>query len=234
MWLFSLILENARPFSNATSTPAESRASHPPQSKTSRELKGFRGSRGCRPSGATYTTSGRRQRLPTGHTSTLLYFSGGMKARVLFRQRQLRLPLASRIAGGAHASPQNPLPPPEPSLGNASPSTSQQDHPPQSGKASPASPGWWDSSSSPSSRAARTAMPAQPRPRSTPLFELGNRRSEAAREAPGSPWFCPTPLPAEFATLPIKRGLGLGRGPGFPKAALLSPSSLCRFLQLCS
>lgn len=66
-----------------------------------------------------------------------------------------------------------------------------------------------------------------PGPRSIPLFELGNRRSKGAREAPGS---LLTAL-AEFATAD-KSGLGLGRGPGFPKPALLSPSFLGRFLQL--
>lgn len=54
------------------------------------------------PPGATYTTSRRRQLLPTGQTSTLLYFRGEMKPLVVLAQRQLRLPLASKRAKGAH------------------------------------------------------------------------------------------------------------------------------------
>lgn len=70
---------------------------------------------------ATYRTSGRRQLLPAGRTSTLLYLRGGMKLRVVLAQRQLRLPLASRRAVGsgghtaaAHAPPKIPPPSPKP------------------------------------------------------------------------------------------------------------------------
>lgn len=288
--LFNLILENTRCFqhhrfpllqwegsSSQTPPPGASRKKRDCETE---RIQGGRGrTRGLvPPPGATYITSRRRQLLPTGRTSMLLYFRGGMKALVVLAQRQLRLPLASRRAGGAHGrasrmarkpaaipktlSGQRRLPPrptriTAPTCERASavfkPRSWQRDaasknlthththtlqHPPApllgAWGASPASPGRWVTSSTPSSRATRAAMPA-PSPALAASPYLSQKIGEVRwrrREAPGAHGVgvvfahlrsLLTAL-AELAMPLIKRVSGLVRGPGSLKPALFSLS----------